>query len=113
MLYLSGIQSEKVLTEDIISKVVSLKLKKKFLKLKIIIKWFHIKTIEDLILNIHLLEKELSSGQNWTKNYLLKNQKNIQILMKLLKKLKNIFHLKKKDHDLEKIIRWSNSEEWI
>ena len=36
------------------------------------------KTIEDLISKHSLLEKELSSGEV-EKNFLLKNQKNIQI----------------------------------
>ena len=61
MLYLSGIQSEKVLSEDIISEVVR-QVEKKAAELDKKIIMIPLKTIEDLIYKHSLLEKELSSG---------------------------------------------------
>ena len=76
MLYLSGVQSEKVLTDDIIKKVVSeVEKKASELEKKSMIPE---KTIEELILKHSTLEKDLSSG-DLIKNYLLKNLKNIQM----------------------------------
>ena len=60
MLYLSGIQSEKVLSEDIISKVVS-EVEKKAAEIDKEIIMIPLKTIEELISKHSLLEKELSS----------------------------------------------------
>ena len=56
-----------------------------------------------------MLEKELSSGKNRIKNYLLKNQKSIQILNDIIKQAKNIFLSNKEKNELEKIINDTNS----
>ena len=61
MLYLSGVQSEKVLTDDIINKVVSEVEKRAFeLENSIMIP---LKTVEELIIRHSSIEKDLSTGE--------------------------------------------------
>ena len=77
MLYLSGVQKEKVLTDDMISRVVK-EVEKKASELEKINKMIPQKTIKDLINKHSDLEKDLSTGKIEKKS-LQKNLRNILI----------------------------------
>ena len=109
MLYLSGVQSEKVFTDDIINKVVS-EVEKKAAEIEKNKKMIPTKTIEELILKHSTLEKELSSGEIDKKLFAEKSKEysDINEIIDIAKKY-NSFENDKKE--LEKILEEQTSDE--
>ena len=91
MLYLSGVQSTKVLTSEIINKVIS-EVEKKAAELEKLM--IPKQTIEDLIIRHSTLETELSSGEI-DKKLFAEKSKEYSDVNEIIEIAKNIFHLKK------------------
>ena len=108
MLYLSGLQTEKVPTENIIEKVVE-EVQKKVSELEKN-KMIPRKTIEDLIDKHSLLEKDLSSG-NIDKKIFAEKSKEYSDLNEIIHDTKKYLSFEKDKKELEKIIDDISSDE--
>jgi len=101
MLYLSGVQSKKVLTNEIIDRVVAEVEKKSFrVRKKIMIP---AKTIEELILKHSTLEKDLSSGEI-DKKLFAEKSKEYSDLNEIIINAKKYLSYEEDKKDLEKIL---------
>ena len=108
MLYLSGVQSEKVLTDDIITKVVE-EVEKKAQELQKIKNDSH-KNIEDLIVKHSKLEKDLSSG-DIDKKLFAEKSKEYSDLNEIIDNAKKYVSYENEKVELEKNFRGQNSDE--
>ena len=107
MLYLSGVQSKKVLTNEIIDKVIS-EVEKKALELekKTMIPS---KTIEELILKHSTLEKDLSSGEI-DKKLFAEKSKEYSDVNEIIENAKKYLSYENDKKDLEKILNDSSAD---
>ena len=100
MLYLSGVQSEKVLTKDMIKKIIT-EVEKKAFELKN--KMIPLKKIEELIQKHSLLEKDLSSGKI-DKKLFAEKSKEYADLNEIIKDSKKYFSYEKDRLEIQKIL---------
>ena len=107
MLYLSGVQSKKVLTNDIIDKVVTEVEKKSFRTRKKIM--IPSKTIEELIIKHSTLEKDLSSGEI-DKKLFAEKSKEYSDVNEIIENARKYLSYEDDKKDLEKILNDSSAD---
>ena len=107
MLYLSGVQSKKVLTNEIIDKVVFEVEKKSFRARKKIM--IPAKTIEELILKHSALEKDLSSG-DIDKKLFAEKSKEYSDVNEIIENARKYLSYEDDKKDLEKILNDNSAD---